>query len=68
MNAFVTVKSPEHLLSIAGFHSRLNGPSWRHLVCKVLYPDSKSPIPEEIIQKEIKKVLKELLLYAAIAK
>jgi len=62
-SAFLTTKSPEHFLALAGLHSRYHT-SWPHLIyqyARYIYAGDELPAPEnkirEMIQEEIRKLI-----------
>jgi len=61
-SAFLRAPSPDHLLALAGLHSQADRP-WRLQLRKLLrklYLRVETPIPEEVLRRNIRKYLEDL--------
>ena len=64
-SAFLTVKSPEHLLALAGLHSR-HSTSWPNLLYRLarhVNVGDELPAPENKVREMIKEDIKKLIIH-----
>jgi hypothetical protein len=63
-SAFLRARSPEHLLALAGLHSRYTN-SWPHLLYELArhkYERRRLPAPEKIVRDTLQKDLESLVI------